>query len=81
MAEPNTRSPTPTPSTPSPTSTTCPANSLPKMKGVGTDTWYVLATTSTSGKLSAPTCTATRACPAPSAGDGTSATSTTSGPP
>ena len=45
------------PSTPSPTSTTCPANSLPKMKGVGTVTWYVLATTSTSGKLTRPTCT------------------------
>ena len=37
--EPKTRSSTRTLSTPPPTSTTAPANSLPGMKGVGTDNW------------------------------------------
>ena len=39
MVEPNTRSPSSRPSAPSPNSTTVPAYSLPKMKGVGTETW------------------------------------------
>ena len=81
MVDPNTRSPRSRPSTPSPSSTTVPAYSLPKMNGVGTETWYVLATTSTSGKFTAPTLIRTRTWPGPSDGDGISASSMTSGPP
>ena len=77
--EPKTRWPTDTLCTPSPTSATTPANSLPVTKGRGADIWYVLAMTSRSGKLMAPTWTRTLTSPAPSAG-GDAVTSTTSGP-
>ena len=79
--EPNTRSPTEKPVTPSPSSTTSPANSLPGMNGVGACAWYWFATTRTSGKFNAATVMRTRTWPAPTSGTGTSASSTTSGPP
>ncbi len=79
--EPKTRWPTDTLSTPSPTSATTPANSLPVTKGRGADIWYVLAITSRSGKLIAPTWTRTLTSPAPSGGGSMSVTVTTSGPP
>ena len=78
---PLTRSPTTMPLTPSATSVTTPANSLPGMNGVGTGTWYSLATINTSGKLTAAAPTRTRTWPVASAGEDTSSTSTTSGGP
>ena len=78
---PKTLRPTSNPSTPSPRSTTVPANSLPGTKGGGTDSWYLSATMSTSGKLTAAASTRTRSCPGPRGGAGTSTTSTTSGAP
>ena len=47
----------------------------------GAGIWYVFAITSTSGKFTAPTWTRTRAVFGVSSGAGTSAISTTSGPP
>src|SRR5262245_38900578 len=81
MAVPITRSPTDTPSTPSPTQATTPANSLPGTKGTGALSWYLFATSSTSGKLTAAAETRTRTCPGPSGGDGRSSTATASGGP
>src|SRR5687768_4182197 len=84
--EPNTRSPTAKPAapddTPGPTDSTVPANSLPGTNGVGTSIWYSLATSSTSGKLTAAAPTRTRTWPSPTSGSGWSSTTvTTSGGP
>ena len=78
---PATRSPTASPTIPSATSVTSPANSLPGTNGGATVTWYLSATSSTSGKLTAAARTATRTWPAARSGSGISSTSTTSGPP
>src|SRR5436189_5692518 len=78
---PKTRSPTPTALTPSPTSSTTPANSLPGTNGGGTLSWYLSATSKTSGKLTAAAATPTRTWPALRSGGGSSSTVTTSGVP
>ena len=67
--------------TPSPTVTTSPANSLPGVKGTGTDTWYRSATNRTSGKLTAAAATRTTTSPGPGTRDASSSTVTVSGSP
>ena len=81
ITEPNTGWPTARSVTPSPTVTTSPANSLPGVKGTGTDTWYWLATNRTSGKLTAAAATRTTTSPGPGTRDATSSTVTVSGSP